>query len=240
MELRRHDQIVHLDLPVRHGGTTRNIGTLLMPGVTAETDDGVLITGATAVADAFGILKSQLASSVTDTDADGTAWNVRPVELLWAARVIRCEYDLTDTLVTASSSGTTITITSLEDNIDSGWIYIVAGDAIGQLVYLVTSASGSAVSKTALSPVAAGTDTAIKILPLFHQLAKINSTADKIGTDAAVGSWTILVIQNWIRRVGTLEALDPTKHENTGLNSDGSLKFFADLAVRNTAAQTTE
>lgn len=228
--------------PVRHGATDMVNGAILMPGITAGTNLGVLIVAATAGADAIGMLKGPIdASEVTDTAVAGTTWNVYDCELIAPVKVIRMQYDASDTVtVDGGSSSTTVTITSLEDNIDTSWLYIVSGDAVGQLAYLTASASGSCTTKTALNPAAGTSDTAIKILRLFHQLVKINGTADKIGTDAAAGSWTVVVLQNYIERNGATEILDPTKHDAlTGLNA-APVRFFADIGIRNTAVYTTE
>jgi hypothetical protein len=227
--------------PVKHGGTAMVDGALLMPGVTADTDLGVLIVAATAGADAIGALQGPLATTAGNTLVTGTVWNLRTVSPAFSGAVIRSEYDLTDTAAVASNSGTTLTITSLEDNIDTSWAYAVTGTGAGELSFLASSASGSATQKTAMGW--SSDTTVIKILRLFHQLAKLNAAADKIGTDAAAGSWTMLVLQNWIQNtVRGLEILDPTVHDNLdGLNATGrATKFFCDLMVRNAGGYTID
>lgn len=226
--------------PVKHGGTTIVDGALLMAGVTAETDLGVLILATSAGADCIGLLQGQLASTVSDTLVAGTVWNQRLIHPVTPMRVVKCQYDTSDTAAVASTSTTTVTITSLEDNIDTSYLYGVSGTGIGTLAFVATSASGSCVTKTATGW--DSTTTVIKILRLFHQLAKLNTTSDKIGTDAAAGSYTCLVLQNTITYGGQgLEPLDPTKHDNlTGLNSYGDLKFFAQIGVRNAGPYTID
>lgn len=225
--------------PVKHGATTIVDGALLMAGATADTDLGVLILATSAGADCMGILQGQLASTVSDTLVTGTVWNTRLVHPVTPMRVIQADYDTADTAAVASNASTTLTITSLEDNIDTSWAYAVAGTGIGELSFLASSASGSATQKTAMGW--DNTTTVIKILRLFHQLAKLNTTADKIGTDAAAGSYTCLVLQNVIHYGMTEVPLDPTKHDNlSGLNAYGDLKFRAQIGVRNAGPYTTE
>jgi len=226
--------------PVKHGGTTIVDGALLMAGVTAETDLGLLILATSAGADVMGILQGQLASTVTDSLAAGTVWNQRLVHPTTPMRVIRCKYDTADTAAVVSTSTTTVTITSLEDNIDTSYLYAVSGTGIGTLAFVATSASGSCVTKTATGW--DSTTTVIKILRLFHQVAKLNTTSDKIGTDAAAGSYTLLILQNTISYGGIgAEPLDPTKHDNlTLLSNYGDIAFHAQIAVRNSGPYTTE
>lgn len=211
-------------------------GALIMPGVTADTDLGLCIVGSGAVADAIGALRapydfSEEASSLVA----GTAWKYREVELFDQYRLIEVEYDKSDTAAVASTSGTTVTITSLEDNIDTSWLYAVSGTGIGKLAFLTASASGSATSKTATAW--DSTTTVIKILRVGHQLAKLNTAGTMIGTDAAAGSWTVAVLENYMDFNGERFLLDPTKHDN-GVYSGA--RFFAKLLVRNTIGHTTE
>ena len=228
--------------PVLDGGTDIPDGALLMPGVTAETNVGVLIVATGAAADAVGVLQGlRDASETTDTNVAGTAWNTDLVSPIISGVVVRAEYDQADDMDVASTSTVTTTITSLEDNIDTGYLYAVSGTGAGLLAFIITSASGSCTHVTATAW--DSTTDVIKILPLFHQLAKLRTEADRIGTDAAAGSWTIAVLQNWIKNnTRSWEALNPLTHDNlSGLSATGlATKFYCDLVVRNSIAYTTE
>lgn len=229
----------YYDWPVRHGATTVVNGATLMPGVTAETDDGVLIVASGAAADTIAILKEELNSSTTDTNLNGSVWNLRQCELIVPAYLIEYKYDTSDIVDVGSTSTTTVTISSLENNIDSGFLYATTGTGVGGLYYIVTSASGSCTTTSATGW--DSTTDVIKILPLFHQLAKLNTAADKLGTDAGAGSWTILNLQNYIQRGGAKEILDPSKHDElTGLSNDSALGFYSHISVRNSGVYTTE
>lgn len=227
--------------PIKNGAAAVNEGAILMAGVTADTDLGVLIPLTVAGADAVGILDHAILSTDANTTVTGTAWLTRSVTPVVPMLLVECDYDLTDTMAVASTSTTTVTITSLEDNIDTSWLYATGGVGAGLLAFLASSASGSATSKTATAWTS--TTTVIKILRLFHQLAKISATSDKIGSDAAAGSWTILVLQNWLtNNLFGAVPLDPTKHDNvSGLNVTGlGTRFYADLGVRNAGSYTID
>lgn len=241
MRVKRRGDTLAYDWPVKNTAALITDGAALMPGVTADTDLGVLIPLTVAGADCIGFTVGKMAASETNTLVAGTAWKLWPVTPCGQMTVVECDYSLTDTMAVASTSTTTVTITSLEDNIDTSWLYAVGGTGAGLLAYLASSASGSATSKTATAW--DNTTTVIKILRLFHQLAKISSTSDSIGTDAAAGSWTIVVLQNWISNIQrSAEILDPTKHDNlSGLSAAGvGTRFYADIAVRNSAAFTID
>lgn len=241
MRVNRRSDTQEYYWPVKNTAAAIADGALLMPGVTADTDLGVLIPATSAAADAIGTLTGPILATDTNTLVAGTAWLVKPVSPIAPVAVVRVDYDLTDTAAVASNSGTTLTITSLEDNIDTSWAYATSGTGAGELSYLASSASGSATQKTAMGW--SSDTTVIKILRLFHPLAKLNSTSDKIGTDAAAGSWTIVVLQNYISNIARVsEVLDPTKHDNLdGLSASGmGTRFYADVAVRNSAAYTID
>lgn len=231
--IKGQDPIV-IKLPIYGGAADIADGALIMPGATADTDLGTWIVGASTAPDAIGTLRGLHDYSVSgDSLVAGTNWVFRDVELCDRYQPLEVEYDLTDTMAVASSSGTTVTITSLEDNIDTSWLYSPVSKT---LFFLVASASGSATTKTASGWTSA--DTAVKILRSGHQLAKLNTGATKIGTDAAAGSWTVCVLENWFEDVNRgPERLDPTKHNGITLLSP---RFWSVLLVRNTAGHTTE
>lgn len=235
MQAKSMDAPLIVKLPIYTGADIAK-GALIMPGVTADQDISFFILGATAAADAVGTLCDKYVYATLGSSAiAGTSYVLREVEISDQYRFIEAEYDTTDTLAVASTSGTTVTITSLTQDIDGSWLYAVSGTGAGTLAYCVSTASGSAVTKTATGW--DSTTTCIKIMRLGHQLVKLNSAGTKIGTDAADGSWTVVVLENWIERNGTKVLLDPTKHDNI---SDTNAKFYSTLLVRNTAGHTTE
>jgi len=239
--------------PIYTADTDLFPGALLMPGVTAETDDGVAINcTAGSNADALGVLvELHDDSESSNALVDGSvAWyfrqgalpqlSARNAELLDAYALARVRFDTDDTMAVASASGTTITVTSLEDNIDTGFLYVVAGTGIGQIEFIATSAAGSCVLATAFATQVDSTSTLIKILPLYHQICKwdIATATDftKIGTDAAAGTGRCMILDRHIVRNGLDEHLDPDRHGGlTGLNSLAQFEVYAILQVQNTA-----
>ena len=123
-------------------------------------------------------------------------------------------------------------LSTIEDNIDGGWVYAVSGTGIG-ILQVITAADGSTITtKTATGW--DSTTTLIKILPQWHTLVKLNSAATMIGTDAAAGSGLITILENWVEAdsIG-LAPLDATLHSGlTGLNNR-NVKFYADIIFRN-------
>lgn len=233
--LKGQDPIV-VKVPLYGGAADIADGALIMPGATADTNLGLFIVGASTGPDALGTLRGLHDYSVVgDSNVNGTSWVYGTVELCDRYQPLEVEYDQSDTMAVASNSGTTLTITSLEDNIDTSWIYNTTKK---ELAFLTASASGSATQKTAMGWEA--NDTCIKILRLGHQVAKLNSAATKIGTDAAAGTWTVMIMENWFEDMAggySPQMLNPTLHDNLTLVSP---RFWSVLLVRNTAGHTTE
>lgn len=228
---------VVVKVPVSAASTAIVQGALIMPGVTADTDLGLFVLGASAAADALGVIRGPFAVA-DNASVLGTKWTLADVELFDQYTPVMVEYDQSDTMAVASNSGTTLTITSLEDNIDTSWFYAVSGTNSGKLSFLVSSASGSATQKTAMGY--ASDTTGIKILRLGHQVAKLNTAGTKIGTDAAAGTWTVCILENYIDAPQNgiqMALLDPTKHDDLTLTSP---RFYAKLLVRNTAGHTID
>lgn len=212
-------------------------GALIMPGVTADTNVGMFIQASGAAADSIGVLThlhdhSEAGSSA----ASGATWVYGMVELHDCYAPLKVFYDQTDDADVASTSGTTVTITSLDADIDSTWLYAVSGTGANLLAFCVSTASGSAVTKTATGW--DSTTDVIKILRLGHQLAKLDSTASKFGTDAADGTLTCVVLENHVVYNGKDEILDPTKHDNLTLPAHA--QFYSIVIPRNTFGHTTE
>ncbi len=233
--LKGQDPII-VKVPLYGGAADIADGALIMPGATADTDLGLFIRGASAGADAIGTLRGLHDYSVVgDSALLGTSWVYGNVELCDRYQPLEVEYDLTDTMAVASNSGTTLTITSLEDNIDLSWIY---NTTVKKLSFLTASASGSATQKTAMGWSA--NDTCVKILRLGHPLAKLNTAGTKIGTDAAAGSWTVFILENWFEDMAggyAPQMLNPTIHDNLTLVSP---RFWSVLLARNTAGHTID
>lgn len=240
--------IFEMTWPVKNAGTQISYGGLLQPGTVDATSTGVLIQGTGAALglagrlkglNFAGVWKKNYDTGVTDTLVNGTVWQLCDVELWTPAYIDTIEYDLTTTAAVASTSGTTVTITSLENNIPTSYLYATGGTGAGLLAFVATSSAGSCVTKTATAW--DSTTTVIKILRLFHRLGAISVNAgqpDKLGTQAGAGSWTIRVMQNKIRTNGVFSYLNPTVNDNqSGLSAAGAAtKFFAEVVALSSLA----
>lgn len=140
-----------------------------------------------------------------------------------------------------AAASTTVTITSLEDDIDGGWIYFSYLSGVqsskGQLRYLAAAAGGSVTTLTAATCTTA--ENYIKILPSNHELVDLDTTSRYITTDAAASPVVCLkVVQNYITpNGGALEVLRPKLHDST-VQWDSTTKFYADLVLLDHAYNT--
>ena len=227
------------NLPVSGGGTALVNGALLQRGATPGTNNGTLIlaSGSSATPDIIGILR-QAHPTAADTLVDGTVFTTRPVDILVPYRIVRAEYSQASAdLITCTEavSTTTMTVTSLEDNIDAAFLYVVSGTGLGQTNYLTASASGSCTLKAAFGTNLDTTSKFIKILPRFHQLASWTSDGTKLSSQDAAGATTVIVIDTFIVRNMRENPMSPVNDAAlTGLNGLASIKFEANIAIRNT------
>lgn len=216
----------------RTGGTTINQGAVLIAGTTDGTNLGMAIVGAAPYTNVVGVTPSRVptALSTINTPAYVDSSQVTPVDtqqelIVNPDAAFFAEYDQTSTL-TGTSSGTTLTITSLAGTLAGGWIYVVAGSTgsgtnpagtnCGLLLAIKASTSGSCTLYTAPAVALDGTETLIKIQPRFTQLVNLNTTADKIASVAAAATGKISILENYFRAPGYPDQkLLPTKH--TGL-----------------------
>lgn len=233
------------DMPV-YDTALIDLGEFLMLGTTDpdnNADHGVSFitayTGAnTELVDALGIAneKRNTSSTVSVATLPGAGDNLSKC-IINPGAVYLTEYDQATVMTVASTDSTTITITNLEDDIDTGFVYIVAGGTgasgnTGSLRMLTASASGSATMAAALTTTESGGDgTAIKILPKFHRLSTLNTAATKILSEAAAGDGVKLcIVENYIRSA-THELQPLTYSDHRNLNSLSRAKFYADVKL---------
>ena len=252
MRIINYDANYRYKVPVFGSAADIAAGALMKAGATAGTDFGAAIKcagdAATANVDIVGILKDNLDYSVDgETLGDGTDFAVKEVEPVVPWRVIRLPYSTaTADLISATQavSTTTITLTSLEDNIDASFLYVVSGLGAGQTNFLTASAAGSATLKAAFTTALDTTSRLIKILRRFHPLCVLSSAdSNKLGSIAAAGGTGCFVLDTFIKRGsgGRLEQMDPTIHDDlTGLNSLDTVQFWADVCFRDTLPYTID
>ena len=246
MRVVSYDQNHKYNVPVTGAGSDINKGALLIRGGTPATNNGMAVIGGSltnASADAIGILKELHDFSVTgDTNIGGTVFVTHEVAPIVPWRVVRILYD-SSTVISATQAvnSTTMTITSLEDNIDAAFWYVTTGTGAGQTNYSTASASGSTTLKAAFTTDLDTTSRLIKILPRFHPLIGFDTSLRYLGSGAAAGGTTGMVLESFIERNNRMERLDPTAHDAlTGLNSLQSIRFWADVAIRDSAVYTID
>ena len=247
MRIGKYDPDLELNLPVYGASADILEGALLKVGTTPGTDNGALIkaSGFSATPDIVAVLRELHDYSVSgDTLIAGTSFVTRACQLVAPVRVIRIKYSLANAdliVCTQAVSTTTMTVTSLEDDIDAAFLYVDEGTGLGQTNYLTASASGSCTLKAAFGTSLDTTSYFAKILPRFHDLIGFNSDGTMLASQAAAGAVKGMILDTWIQRNGTIQQMDPTKHAAlTGLNSVTDLAFFQDIVIRDSAFYTVD
>lgn len=223
-------------VPFTGKATAQIDGTVVIPGITQATDQGLAIPATGPYVDAVGFLKGAHAVA-QDTTQTGTIWTFRDVELIDAIDLVSMEYDQTvaNAVAVASTSTTTVTITSLENNIDCSWLYAVSGTGVGKLAFLTASASGSCTTKTATAW--DSTTKVIKIHRFGHKLLDVTTgtIAGKIKSAAAAPTGTAFVFEIYAQADQfALTQLNPLLHDNLTLTN---ARFFARFAFRSNAGR---
>jgi hypothetical protein len=235
-----------VNLPVTGGGSAIVAGALLKRGISGTQPLGALQVcsgNSTASPDVVGILREAHATA-DDTDAAGTIFKTHPVQLIQTGRLVLAEYSLSSSFLitcTQAVSTTTITLTNLEDDIDTGALYVAAGLGIGQMNYLTAAASGSATLKAAFGTALDTTSKLVKILPRFHQKASFTTDGTKLASQDVVGVQNVSIVDTLIEKNNRFEQFNPVKHSAlTGLNSLRDFHIYAVLALRDSFFYTID
>lgn len=236
-----------IKLPIYGASADILAGAFVRRGTTPGTDNGALIgaTGFSVLPDIVGVLTELHDYSVSgDTLINGTSFATRGVELVAPVRVVRMEFSLAtaDTIVcTQAVNSTTMTVASLEDDIDASFIYVAAGTGQGQLQYLTASAAGSATLKAAFGTSLDTSSRFVKILRRFHDLVGLNGDGTKLASQAAVGAVQGLILDISMQLGGEkVEQLNPVTHPGKIGLHNAPVKFFADVVFRNSAFYTID
>lgn len=253
-------EIIYRDVPVYDASTLVN-GQFLMLDPTAATDCRFIngYTGSSAeMVDGLGTICETLntttpadpgdaittaatttqraISSVAATLAQGHRYGKAIINPFAIYLTEYSQATADDVALTGAWSTTTLTLTSLEDDIDGGWVFgtnaTTAGFA-GQLRYLTAAAAGSCTVDSA--PTVAGTtnDNIIKILPIAARLTGLSSDGTKLKSTAAAGAGVSLcIVENYLGGTNVpLEPLRAQRHKGTNVSS--SAKFYADVMMLN-------
>jgi len=224
---------VLVKMPITGGGSDIEDGALVTPGLT--TNLGRVTLSPAAGVDTIGTLRGKHLTAL-DSTILGTLWTFAEIELSDQYLLIEAEYDQVTKLDVASTSTLTVTITSLEDDIDNAWLYSIAGTNSNLLAFLTASTGGAGTSKTATGW--DSTTDVIKILPVGKQLAFMTTDRTKLANQPAIGTWTVFVLENYFQDDSRpKQLLDPTKHDNLTLSN---ARFYSKLLIRNTAGHTID
>lgn len=226
---------MQIDLPVSGHGTAMVVGALLKKGSTSATDNGHLkILSGTTGNKHVGILQEAHATA-NDTDIPGTIYTLHPVDIIIPYRVVRLEFSQASAdLITLTSAVTSasLTLTSLEANIETAFIYVVSGTGAGQTNYFTASGAGTATLKAAFGTNLDTTSKIIKVVPKFHELISLNTAGTKLSSQAAAGAIRCVALQTFIVQNNVEKDLNPvTDSALTKLNNLASLRFEANVAL---------
>lgn len=247
-----------LDLPIYAAAAALSEGQLVVPGTTADQDKGVYMiaagAGSTVPADIVGLVGAAVAAaSRTDANPDGgssaTFGTLARVNLVKPGDLICAEYDLTSQVDVASYSAPAVTITSMQDAYDGGWIYFpddaTAGTeaGVGQLGYAEASASQTFTCRDSFTTAPDSTTDAVLILPIGALLVAITAGGLKLATYAANTNYVTLfaVIKNeftYRGKSGWVQ-MQPQLHSNLQL-SGLSPKFRAVGYLRDLASASVD
>lgn len=236
-----------MDVPV-YDATDLVKGELVMLSDHAGADGHCFIASTGATGEQLGALQEDASGETADAST-GYAYAkciINP-DATYLAEWSQRTGDIITANISAST-GTTLTITSLEDDIDAGWVYVTDNlgtcTGAGQLRYLTASASGSCTLDSAAT---IGTDSdIIKIAPTWHHLLDANDPFTHLESAAAAGGAVRTVnIENYVQKRGRFKGLEPLRYSrHRGLNNlnEGSKNptFWAELAMNEHALVVTE
>lgn len=242
-------EVIQRDYPVYSSGAIAK-GALMMMGTTdpdSAADQGLCLvpaynaTPANTAIDAVGAINEAVAaaSMTASPAAAGNDFCYAKVVINPAA-LYNVEISQATPITITSTSSTTLTVPSLQDDIDGYWVYFVGTQTgvKGSLRYLEASASGSATMDSALTVNGDNTDTVI-IFPPELKYAN-NLTSDSVDmhglADAQSGATNLRILQVYIDRGNGIEVLKKGVH--AGLNNldtsrhGAGPKFYADIIMK--------
>jgi len=228
-------QWVLADLPLYGNGANIVADAAVMRGVTENANQPFAIVATGALAYVLGVTCQLHTNSAAGADCkqDGTAFTYIDKEVIINPdAVYLAEHTAPSVSLVAitTMSGTSVTITSLEQNMTGSWFW----GSDNQLQWIVSQgASTTAVTKTASGWVA-GSTTITRITPEFQILVALDSTGIKIKNAAAAGTGKVFIYRSFLQSKSVpFQRLDPTKH--SGVTYDSGLRIFQDILFQDHA-----
>lgn len=244
--------------PFSGAGANVPAGTLVMPGATNGTNEGVAIpvtatsnlhgVGVLAELHNFGLSGDALQTTLVPWfPGNGRAlrssaysqFPSRQVELFDNATVIRMDYNLASTEAVASATSTVLTVTNEVAGFGGGFVYYNAGTGIGELKFLASSGAGSLTLVSASGTTADATTKLTKVLPYFYDtpIWLVNTATVPTLLDSVAGDGTgrAVVLGSFISKNGIEDILDPKSyHGMTGLNNITGFALYSLLNLVDT------
>lgn len=255
----------YLSLPVSGAGSNIPVGTLMMPGATNGTNEGVAIPfTASSNARALGLL-AELHNYGFSGDATqatlvqwfpvgaglglnyspggsvtaGNPFPNRQIELFDTGILCRIDYAV-GAVAVASATSTALTITSETAGQGGSFVYVNAGTGIGTMAFIKSSTTSTLTAVSAMQTTLDATSVLTKILRHFYQtpIWKVNTATvpTLIDSVAGDGSGKACILGSYIQRNNFEDRLDPkTFHKITGLNSLAVLNFYSLVQICDTS-----
>jgi hypothetical protein len=238
-------EVILRDYPV-YGAAALQYGALMQLGTTdpdSGADEGqaaVIAYNATAAnsgTNVIGMLNEAIA--LADLVAPSTVVGPKYGKIIInPSAVYRGEISLAaaDDIAITSTSTTTLTVASLQDDIDGAFVYfpLTQTGVKGSLRQLVASASGSATMDSALVTTGGASDTIVIIPRELKSPCNLSSDATKfVGSDATAieGAAKFIILSRLIDADGGVEPIRYARH--SGLNNldqvRGGVKFYLDV-----------
>lgn len=247
-----------LDLPIYAAAAALKEGQMVEFGTTADQDKGVYMistgAGSTVPLDIVGLVGAAVAAADrTDANPDGgtsaTFGTLARVNLVKPGDLICAEYDKTVQVDVASYAAPAVTITSMQDAFDGGWIYFpddaTAGTetGVGQLGYAEASASETFTCRDSFTTAPDSTTDAVLIMPIGSLVVAITAGGLGLATYAANTNYVtkFAVVRNELTYNGKSGWVDmqPQLHSNLQL-SGLSPKFRAVGYLRDLASASVD
>lgn len=245
-----------LDLPIYAAAAALAEGQLVQFGTTADQDKGVYMIAAGAGTgvplDVVGVVGAVVAAADrTDANPDGgssaTFGTLARVNIIMPGDLMCAEYDQSIQVDVASYAAPAVTITSMQDAFDGGWIYFpddTAGETgLGQLGYAEASASETFTCRDSFTTAPDNTTDAILIMPIGSLVVALGALGVKLNTYAAntnyVTKFAVLKNQLTYRGKNGWVDMQPQLHSNLQLNGLAP-KFRAIGFVRDLAAASID
>ncbi len=248
-------EIIMRDVPVYDAATIAN-GELIMLGTTdpdSGNDEGVSFvtaysaTAANSAIDALGISLETVTTASSPSVASAYSTTTGPCyvkAIINPFAVYSFEHSLAaaDDVAITSTSTTTLTVASLQDDIDGCWAYfpLTQTGVKGSLRLITAAASGSCTMDSALVTTGGASDTIVLIAPPNKYSFNLTSDALKVASGDCQATYNaatnLRILQTYIDKDGGLEIMSPSKHN--GLNNlhlvkgGQGPKFYYDVLLK--------